>query len=275
MMKLLCIPLVLFSFFGVGQPNCNIYKVNNDNACYQACLIATEHEFPQGSAASQQKFDEALRLCPALDYAWREKSVPYLKRGDFVTWKKLMDKAVELNPVLYLGIRGWCRYQFVRDYQGAIDDIERLDSLTQFDIGYSVNGDYHLHIARALCYKALGNRKKAMEIFEQHLAQPDYTPMPYDYYHLGVLKYEMGDIPGAILYFEKAISYNDYLADTYFYLGLICKQQGLATKFREHMEQARAHYAKGYHMADPYTHPMDKVYRSEIENELASLNSKK
>ena len=62
-----------------------------------------------------------------------------------------MNKAVALDPKEHLPYRGWCRYQFFRDYEGAIQDIERLDSLSKYDIGYSVNAEYHLHIARALC----------------------------------------------------------------------------------------------------------------------------
>jgi len=100
------------------------------------------------------------------------------------------------------------------------------------------------------------------------LAEKGYSSMTYDYLHLGVLKMETGDTNGAVEYLKKSIAYNDYLAEPYYYLGLIYKKQKLAKDFRENMEKAKAYYLKGYKRFDPYTHPMDKVYLSEIEKEL-------
>lgn len=262
--------IISFPIWTYSQPNCNVYKMNNNQPCYEACISATEGEAAQGTKQSQLQFDKAIELCPSFDYAYFEKAVPYLKRGDFISWKKLIDKAVELNPTGHLGYRGWCRYQFVRDYRGAINDFEKLDSLLSYDIGYSINGDYQLNIAKALCYKALGQKSKAIEIIENQLAKKDYTPMIYDYLHLGVLKMETGDSDGGIEYLKMSIAFNDYLAEPYYYLGLIYKKQKMTTEFKENMEKAKAYYLKGYKRFDPYTHPMDKIYLADIERELKS-----
>jgi tetratricopeptide (TPR) repeat protein len=260
--------LLLSPICSIAQPNCNVYKMKNDQACYEACVLATEGGGAQGSRHSQLKFDKAIEQCPSLDYAFMEKSVPYLKRGDFITWKKIIDQAVVLNPMGHLGYRGWCRYQFLRDYKGAIADFERLDSVTKFDIGYSQNGDYQLNIAKALCYKALGEKKKAIEIIEKQLSEKGYAAFPYDYLHLGVLKMEIGDDAGGIEFLMKSITLNDYFAEPYYYLGLIYKKQKLAKESKENLEKAKAYYLKGYKRSDPYTHPMDKIYLTDIEKEL-------
>lgn len=270
MKRLLIILPLIFPSTIYSQPNCNVYKVNNDEPCYNACVLAIEAERYQWAREAQVKFDEAVQLCPKLDYAYLEKSVPFLKSGNFIEWKRLFDKAVEINPLGRLGYRGWCRFQFIRDYAGAIKDFETLDSLTSFDIGYSQNGDYQLNIVKALCYKAIGQKSKAIEIIENQLAQKGYTPMTYDYLHLGVLKMETGDTAGGIEYLKKSISFNDYLAEPYYYLGLIYKKKHLTKEFRENMEKAKAYYLKGYKRFDPYTHPMDKVYLADIESELMS-----
>ena len=263
----LSILTIITSVIAYSQPNCNVYKMNNNEPCYQACVTATSPS-GQGTRASQMQFDEAIDLCPSFDYAYFEKAVPYLKRGDCITWKKLIDQAVALNPTGHLGYRGWCRYQFVRDYKGAIRDFERLDSLLPHDIGYSINGDYQLSIVKALCYKALGQRQKALDIMERQLAKEKYMPMTYDFLHLGVLKMESGDMEGAIESFRKSIAHNDYLAEPYYYLGMIYKKKNKNTEFKEHMEKAKIYYLKGYRRFDPYTHPMDKIYLSDIEKEL-------
>lgn len=261
--------LLLLPLLNFAQVNCNVYNMNGEESCYKACELATIAADYQGSRQSQMQFDSAIQMCPALDYAYHEKSVPYLKRGDFITWKKLMDAAVALNPAK-LAYTGWCRYQFVRDYRGAIQDLERLDSLVDHDIGYSVNGDYHLNIARALCYKAIGERQKAIEIMEQQLSKKDYSPWTYDYLHLGVLKLEVGDLAGGLDYLQKSIAYNDYLAENYYYLGLIYKKQNKFEEFKQNMLKAKTFYLKGYRRFDPYTTPMDKIFLQDIEKELLS-----
>ena len=270
MRRLFIILILSFPTFTFSQPNCNFYKKNSteNNPCYQACLLATEAGAGQGRKESQILFDQAIELCPSFDYAYFEKAVPYLKRGDFVAWKKLIDKAVALNPTGHLGYRGWCRYQFVKDYKGAIQDIEKLDSLAKYDIGYSQNGDYHLNTVKALCYKAIGQKEKAISIIENQLRQDNYSPLPYDFLHLGVLKMEVGYTNEAIEDLQKSIKHNGYLADPYYYLGLIYKKRGQEKSSKEHMEKAKALYLKGYKRLDPYTEPMDKVYLADIEARL-------
>lgn len=260
--------LSLLSISGYGQPNCNVFKFENNEHCYEACMIASEASIYQGSKESQVQFDSAIALCPGFDYAYMEKSIPYLKRGDFITWKKLIDKAVELNPSAHLGYRGWCRYQFLRDYKGAIRDFEELESLIGHEIGYSQNGDYHLNIAKALCYKALGMKQRAINIIEDQLSTKDYLPMPYDYLHLGVLKLDVGDADGAIAILKKQIAYNDYLAETYYYLALASKRLCNKGDFEEYISKAKTFYIKRHKITDPYTHPMDKIFLADIEKEV-------
>lgn len=275
MTKILFIIAGLLPLTIIAQVNCNVFKYQKDEYCFKACEHANQGaELPQGSKASQQKFDQAIKLCPTMDYAFFEKSVPYLKNGQFIEWKKLIDQAVNLNPRAHLGYRGWCRYQFLRDYKGAIQDFEKLDSLSDYDIGYSINGDYHLQVARALCYKFSGDRKKAIDIIEQQLITKDYLPMNYDYLHLGVLKFETQDFDGATQWLTKAIAFNDYLAETYYFLALVYKQKGDLGEFMTYMEKAKIFYQKNYRRFDGYTHPADKIYLADIERELASVKKK-
>jgi tetratricopeptide (TPR) repeat protein len=92
--------------------------------------------------------------------------------------------------------------------------------------------------------------------------------MPYDYLHLGVLKMEIGDDDEAVLYLKKAISINDYLAESYYYLALIYKRKNLLKEFKENMGKAKTYYLKGYKRTDPYIHPLDKIYLKDIDKEL-------
>ncbi|MBV6646387.1 MAG: hypothetical protein KI790_13110 [Cyclobacteriaceae bacterium] len=257
-----------------GQPNCNAFLYTGDTLKYEACKISEGVKgHYQFSKAFQEILDDALLKDPSYDYAYREKSVAYLKSGDFLTWKKLMDQAVEVNPIENLGYRGWCRYQFFRDYKGAIEDIERLGALINGDIGTSANGDYHLEIARAICYKALGKKLKAIEIIETQFSEEDYFFGKYDYLHLGILYLEIGEYEKALGSLRIQEKEND-LAENHFYLALVHKDLGNQSEYIDHLVKARELYVEGRMMSDPYTHPYDKVYLADIETELKTAYNK-
>lgn len=254
-----------------AQINCNIYRWSGDTACYRACQIYDFANYrPQGSRASQVLYDSVIAVCPTFDMAYMEKAVPYLKRGDFITWRIWMDQAVALNPKDHLGYRGWCRYQFLRDYAGALADLEALEKIKQPNIGYSVNGDYHLMIAKALCYKGLGQKEKAIQTIETQLSVEGYEPGYYDYLHLAVLKIETGNPQAAIAVLEKQMGMSADFAETHYYLALAYKQIGeYRPQMLENLAQAQKLYQEGRHRTDPYSNPDDRIYWKDLEKALA------
>lgn len=258
----LSLVVILANIMLKAQVNCKAF--DNEN-CKKACELVNLAEPYQGYKQSQIAFDKAIELCPDFDYAYREKSVPYLKRGDFIMWKILIDKAVEINPNANLGYRGWCHYQFLRNYDLAIKDIETLEKLVGEDnVGSSQNGNYNLEIVKALCYKGIGDKAKAIKIIEKQLDNKNYSPMLFDYYHLGVLYFETGNYNKAKECFEKQIKNNDYYAEPYYYLAQICKIQDNKYQAKSLISKALDYYLKEKYMKDAYTHIMDKVYEREM-----------
>ena len=259
--------LFLLSWNLYAPPNCEIYK--NDDDCYKSCKEAMMAiRYGQGSYLSQQHFDKSIELCSTFAYSYMEKAVPYLKRGLFVEWKEMIDKAVELAPEEYLGYRGWCRLQFLRDYEGAIKDIEKLKSLVNFDIGYCQTGDYHLNIALALCYKELGDLAKARTLILEQLSSENYSEGLYDYYHLGVLEYEAANYEEAIIHFDKQIEVNDYLGETYYFKALANKRLNQNEQYFQNLKKAESYYQNGKNRTDTYTETVDKIYLSDILEEM-------
>ena len=250
------------------QRNCNVFKWEADSCRYKACTyLEKAPKFFQLRREYHEVYDKALEICPEYSDAYRAKSVAYLKTGDFISWKKLMDKAVEIKPADHLGYRGWGRFQFFRDYNGAIQDIERLDDLVNHDIGYSQNGTYHLNIAKALCYKMIGNKNKAISIIENQFKKDSSSIGVYDYLHLGVLYYEIKNYSKAIKTFEKqSQEYN--CAENAFYTALTYKSLGNFKEYEKYLLESEKLYLAKTYMYDPYTHQIDKVYLSEIKNEI-------
>jgi tetratricopeptide (TPR) repeat protein len=258
--------ICLFGLTLYAPPNCELYNVNSKS--YESCqeaLIATR--FEQGSYESQQHFERSIELNPRFAYSYMQKSIPYLKRGLFIEWKKYIDIAVELSPEEYLGYRGWCRLQFLRDYRGAIADIEKLKSLVSYDIGYCQTGDYHLNIALALCYKEIGELKKAKLLFLEHTNSDYYSPGPYDFYHFGIIEYNDGNFEKALEYLQRQIQFNDYLGETYYYLAMAYKNIGNSNAYNQNLQKAEEYYKNGKFRVETYTEPIDKVYLIDILEE--------
>ena len=254
----------------IAQPNCDAYLHQGDSLKYKACRTAEGRRgHYQFSRRYQEILDRSLAIDSSFAFAYRAKSTAYLKSGDFITWKKLMDLAVAYDPAAHLDYRGWCRYQFFRDYKGAIEDIELLDELVTYDIGYSVNGDYHLEVARALCYKALGQKKKAIDIMKEYLkANTSYTG-PYDYLHLGVLYLETGQYSAALKAFEQQEKDND-LAENRYYSSLVYSKLENQSEAKNQIEKARELYLEEYRMFDPYVEMMDQIYLTDIESKIGN-----
>ena len=269
MKYLLLITLFLWHSISLAQ-NCEAYKYYGDTLKYEACKVAKKRAgHYQFSKEYQIALDKSLKIDSTFDHAYFAKSIAYLKSGDFVTWKKLIDKAVEYNPKEHLGYRGWCRYQFFRDYKGLIQDIEKLDSLVKYDICYSQNGTYHLNIAKGLCYKAIGEIEKDIEIIEKQiiLNEEENFVGAYDYLHLGVLYLETENFNKAIELFEKQSKDNE-LAENQYYLALAYKNLNKQTEYKSCLEKAKELYIRQSRMFDSYSNPMDKIYLKNIENEL-------
>ncbi|WP_143960280.1 tetratricopeptide repeat protein [Litoribacter populi] len=251
----------------LAQPNCNYFKLNGEMKRYEACLEAEKAAgHYQFSKEYQQVFDRVIQMDPTWAYPYRAKSVAYLKSGDFIEWKKLIDKAVEYDTLGYLEYRGWCRYQFFRDYKGAIEDLLLLKKLTNNDMGISVNGHYHLDIALALCYKAIGKTDLAIDLILEKLGDETYFVGVYDQLHLGVMYLEKGNYAKAIEFLDKQKKIND-LSENRYYAALAHKALNQKEAYVENLSLAREYYQNKQRMHDVYTHHMDKVYMSTIENE--------
>lgn len=256
----------------VAQDNCNVFLWEGDTAKYTACTyLENAPRRYQLTFAHHAIRDSAIRIAPHYDYPYWSKSIAFLKTGDFLNWKILIDQAVERNEIKHLGYRGWCRFQFFRDYEGAISDLERLeDIMGMSDIGICQNGMYHLQVAKALCYKLIGNPEEAIALIERQIAaDPDYVGA-YDYLHLGVLYLEAGELDKARLNLEKQEAMNP-LAENAYYQAMVSESTGDKGRAITLLEESLNRYDQGYYMYDPYTHQVDKVFRVEIEEAYSRM----
>lgn len=251
-----------------SQRNCNTYLWEGDSCRYNACKYLEEApSYFQLRKEFHDIYDEVLSICPEYSDAYRAKSIAYLKTGDFIQWKILIDKAVDIDPKEHLGYRGWCRFQFFRDYRGALEDLDRLESLLDYDIGYCQNGMYHLTVAKALCHKMVGDSEMAKNILIRYISENEDNLKLFDLYHLGVLHYEAEDYDEAVEMFKKQEALYSFAENEYF-LAMTYRALDRGEEGKSHLLKAKFLYEGGTYMFDPYTHQVDKIYLADIEKAL-------
>jgi len=264
--------IILFSTFhmmGFSQPNCNIYK--KDSVCYRACLESEKAVMHgQGSKYSQEHFLKSIDLCPEFVYSHFERSVPFAKRGLMHLWIDQINTAVSLDPTTYLGQRAWYHWFFMHNYDKAIADIDSLDGLTNYDIGETGDGLYHLNIMKGLCYKGIGKYEKAIELIEACMSSENYYHGSYDNLHLGVLYLNINEPEKALNEFEKQMEYND-ISEAYFYSAEAYQKLNNPQKAIEYLNLALEKYDKRIAMHNPYRQLPDKIYKSDIEKKLKNV----
>ncbi|HEY5825819.1 MAG TPA: tetratricopeptide repeat protein [Cyclobacteriaceae bacterium] len=220
--------------------------------------------------------DSAIRLCPTSSKAWANKGMIYLMRGDVATWYQHTEKAVELDPLYFLGNRAWHRIRYLRDYDGALKDLLRQDSVANF---YSVYvTDTHNYMLIGQCKEGMDDYAGALDYYNRGLEKqikergPDWVGT-YDYLIRGILRYKMNEFESAISDLDKQIKSYEQLADTYYYRGLTLQKMGQLDLAKRDFEKAKSLLNdQGFKRWDSQVVLMNEVYLSDIQEALNKLN---
>ncbi|MES2679415.1 MAG: tetratricopeptide repeat protein [Bacteroidota bacterium] len=100
---------------------------------------------------------------PNTHEAYMSRSVAYNKGGEHATGFAMLNRAVELAPIQNLGYRAFVKLYMMHDYEGALQDCLRLDSLTSYAKPGVWGEDMDMVIG--LCYLQLKNFQKARSLF--------------------------------------------------------------------------------------------------------------
>jgi tetratricopeptide (TPR) repeat protein len=243
----------------------------SDRLCQSALELFHQTKTYQGSFRSQMFFDSLLTICPKLAIVYREKSVPFLKRGDYQTWYHLISKAVDLEPQNYLHIRGWCRIKFLHDYRGGLNDLQRYDSIVKGS--YKVVDDTHIKVWMALAMQGLKDYSTALKRLDEALESTisskggDWVGL-YDYLYRGILKLDMNNIEGAINDFDAQIKLYPKLANAYYYRGIAFSKNGMTNDACTNFEVCLKYFLEGYFIQDPYVRMPGEITYDDISFKL-------
>lgn len=234
-------------------------------------FVLAEHL--QGKLISQKIFDILIFQNSDYSNAYFEKSIPFNKRGDYVRGFELLNKAVELDPKLHLGYRGWLRYHKLKDYQGCINDLKRLDSLTP-DFVDAPWGD-NIHYVLGLSYKGIKRYNLALNEFDKSIkTEKDSSWVnPYVFLYKGIIYNQLEEYGAALknlnIYLKQ--NYNNS-PEAYFHKGIAFKKLNNLDSAKVCFKKSEALFNKGYKITDFYNEVQDELYLSDILDKLKYFN---
>ncbi|KPM33409.1 Hypothetical protein I595_312 [Croceitalea dokdonensis DOKDO 023] len=220
----------------------------------------------QGSQESQYCFDLSIQSDNTFSYSYFEKSVPYNKRGDYSKGFALLNKAVELNPKMHLGYRGWLRLMKFKDYLGCIRDLEELQNISpkkMFAWGQNIN------CLLAISYYSIGKSQLASSKINIAIQQNSELATYYLYRAIIGLNLKNESVIDDLL---KCIDINNQFAEAYFYLGKFYIKTGHRIEAIFSLKKALELIDKGEKMKNPYNEVFKEIYKSDCRTLLRQLS---
>lgn len=217
----------------------------------------------QGLFLSQSIFEILKYQDPSNDEIYFEQSIPYNKRGNYEMGFKLLDEAVRLKPIKHLGYRGYMKLRFLRDFKGALNDFNRLDSLTPNFQDTSWGED--LDFLRGEAYFGLNNFEKSIFYFDRNVKNQgeDWVDIQ-TFIYIGLSEYELRNLERAKEQFEKALYQSQYTVEAHLGLAKIYFENGDVANMAIHLEKADEYL--NYKRDDPYNEFLNEIYKEDIEN---------
>lgn len=223
----------------------------------------------QGSLLSQKMFEILTSQYPDYSNAYFEQSVAFNKYGNYAKGFELLGKAVEIDPELHLGYRGWMKLRKLRDFDSALSDFDLLDSLTPNVVDAPWGED--IDFLRGECYFGKEDYVKAIEWFNRNIKnqKEDWVDI-HTFVYLGLCEYELGNNEKAIAEFQRALNQSEITPESYFGMAKAYQKLGEIEKAKENILKAEENI--GSKRDDYYNEFLNEIYLSEILEFKEQLN---
>lgn len=226
-------------------------------------------EHSQGIFLSQTIFSILKFQNPNNSDIYFEQSVPFNKRGDFAKGFLLLNKAVELEPEVHLGYRGWIKLRKLRDFENAMLDFNSLDSLTPNFVDAPWGED--IDFLRGECQFGIKNYEKAIDYFNRNIIENGEDSVEIQtFVYLGICEYELGNYRKAISEFKRALNQFESVPESYFGMAKAYRKLGELEESRINILKTEEHFA--YKRDDIYNEFLNEIYISEIVEFKQLLN---
>ena len=218
-------------------------------------------EHSQGSLLSQKMFERLKAQYPDYSNAYFEQSVAFNKYGNHAKGFELLNQAVNIDPELHLGYRGYMKLRFLRQFDGALADFERLDSLTPevVDAPWGEN----IYFLKGECYFGKKDFANAIESFNLTVAkEKEGWADVQTFVYLGLCNYELGNYEKAVSEFKRALSQSKHICEAHFGLARTFEKLGEIKLAKDHLEKAEKNIE--YKRENEYYEYLNEIYLWEI-----------
>lgn len=275
MTKILALYVALFVLLGCTAKQKNKIRILTLEDRKRLSLDYSQRatQIPQGTILEQSVLDTAIFLDSANHNAWLEKSTWAIKIGAYKEYAFYINKAVEIDPLSSLGYRAWTRLFCLRDYQGALDDLERLDSLTPAVMDYPWGEN--IYFLRGLAKMQMGKDEEALTAFTTCIVKTTEEVGEkwidvYAFVYRGQILLEKNRIDESMRDFDTALKYYDKCAEAYYYKALALIKNGDRVTACENLQYAFEFAKKGYINSTIYRDVFNQLYPTDIESQIES-----
>lgn len=233
--------------------------------------VAIQSRYVQGSGAEQFFTNWAIQADSGNAEAWMQQSIAHNKRGDYARGFALLNEAVALRPIEYLGYRGWVKLFMLRDYRGALSDFHRLDQMTPTLADAPWGED--IYYLMGLCHWQTEQLDSADFWFQYSIEQTTAGPGEewiddIVFWYAAQTAYRIGDHARAKDYLHTALRHSPRFAEAYYHQSLWEYEPGNKVLACSLLHQGRALFADGYQLRNPYFAFPDQLYLSDFDAQL-------
>lgn len=219
--------------------------------------------------------DEILELDSTNAEAWRERSIPYLKRGFPRQWHKNYEKAIIHDAKEWVGWRGYNYLFFYKDFRRAIADFNSTDTLTQdfIDFPQAMSVDF----LRGISYYGLNSYDTALLYLQRYidaelrgsggLAFIDQNAFLYK----GRIFQKLNRHDSALVAFDTGLKIFDQSSDLHYFKSksfIALDNNSLA---KSEALLAKKYFDQGFAHRRPYIEVLDQLYDYDIDELLKKL----
>lgn len=236
-------------------------------------LIAMKYEeffqTHQGTPRAMTLLDEILELDSSNAEAWREKSIPYLKRGLPHQWYENYKHAIEFGAEEWIGWRGYNYLFFYKDFRRAINDFNATDSLNPEAIDHPQA--MSVDLLRGIAYFGLQSLDTSLFFFDKYIHDEmengaglgfiDQTAFLYR----GLIFQKQQNHLLAIESFKTGLKIFEESADLHFHLSRSFLALKNLTIAQEECHKAAVNFRQGYFHHRPYVEVLEQIYDYDID----------
>lgn len=231
-------------------------------------LFKKAASFRQGSEMEWVYFDSIIALNPNYDRVWFEKAAWSIKTGNYINYMKYINKAIDISNDGNLGYRGSIKLRFLRDYEGAIKDLNQLLSMYPNQTEIAAWGTPVL-LLLGKAYWQMKEYQMAIDYFDRYIRE-EREASGEDWIDVnaflckGICLYELGKYEEALEAFEKAIKYDGKFPDAYFHAGVTLIKLKENRQACDYFFKAKQYAENGQIKRDTYREVFGQLYYNDI-----------